>query len=541
MNMLKDWHKKITTGSYAEYAMTCALGVLLVIQRFLAGGYKPVMDDWFLYGDLYTNISERLSSFAFPNEKFAIRPIAGFFDCFVNAPLFNHLWIVELALTLSLLAGAFFIMKTMRRNNAGGAGFLMCLVCLFPVGLEATYWIAAATRISYSVLFTGAAVFALDWYYKTRQKRGIVLYAVLGMICVGFYEPPIVLYILLTLFVIQSNYKNKKDLMPLIITAAHIAVIGLYYVLNSGSGEIESRGGFLESGIIEHTSVVTGYIYDIFVKYSKALTGNGWRKGLLIVMGGHKIIKTLLIGVFSLLFGVFSAICIKKRKFSIKIFVFGIIMFLGGLCLNYVLGSDRITLRLVYFSYFGAGIMLDELLMLLPNKASKTLCAVIMTCLAFVFTVSGIGEVSDYRQTSDFDVYITQQIVDMDEEHVTDVDKNTYVFGGQHYYEETWCISYLDHIRGVSGNYADITGCMRHLTNVAFTNNIMTFTYGDTQALKPFIDTEGLCKFYNIEYDKTVVEVSLEPDGDNYNIVRPDGTVAGTLQMTDDTHYQYIN
>lgn len=121
----------------------------MIVQRFLSGVYKPVMDDWFLYGDLYKGISNRLANFAIPNEKFAIRPLAGVFDCFVNAPLFNHLWIVELFLTFSLLFGSFLIIKALRRNNFASGGFFLCLVCLFPVGLEATYWIAAATRVAY--------------------------------------------------------------------------------------------------------------------------------------------------------------------------------------------------------------------------------------------------------------------------------------------------------------------------------------------------------------------------------------------------------
>ena len=113
--------------------MTAFLGILMLVQRFLTGGYKPVMDDWFLYGDLYTNTADRIKEFAIPNEKFSIRPFAGVFDCFVNAPLFRHIWIAQLLVTLALLVGAFLIIRTLRRNNAAGAGFFMCILCLFPV------------------------------------------------------------------------------------------------------------------------------------------------------------------------------------------------------------------------------------------------------------------------------------------------------------------------------------------------------------------------------------------------------------------------
>ncbi len=529
-------------SSHCEYIMTFALGLLMIVQRFLSGVYKPVMDDWFLYGDLYKGISNRLANFAIPNEKFAIRPLAGVFDCFVNAPLFNHLWIVELFLTFSLLFGSFLIIKALRRNNFASGGFFLCLVCLFPVGLEATYWIAAATRVAYSLLFIGCATLSLDYCYKSDKVKFLVMFAVFGMLSVCFYEPAIVVYIILTLFIVWNNYKNKKDLLPLAIMAAHIAIIGIYYILNSGSGEIESRGGFLETDILEHTALVTDYTKNIFTDFTNSIFKNGYDKGMIIVFGGHKFIKILLIAILSIIFGVFSAVCIKKRKFSWKILVLGIVMFFGGLSLNYILGSDRIPLRLVFFAYLGIGIVIDELIVLLPLSFSRILCAVLLTVSAFSFTVTGIGEVSDYQKTSDIDVALTLQLINLDtKENITNTDKNVYVFSGQHYYDETKCVSWLDHIRGVSGNYADFTGCMRHITGAANTNNVMPFTYGDIHKLKPFIDIEGVCNFYNIEYDRTIVPVKLVADGDNYIIKRNDDSIVGKLTKVDDVSYQLFN
>lgn len=529
-------------NNFIELGTTAALGLLMIIQRFLAGMYKPVMDDWFLYGDLYRTIPERMAQFAAPNEKFAIRPAAGFIDCFINAPLFKYLWIAELLVTAALLIGVFFIMKTMRKNNAAGAGFFMCIVCLFPVGLEATYWLAAATRVAYSILFIGTAVYSLDYYLKTRKLRGIISYSVLGLLAISFYEPAIVIYIILTLFIIWCGFKDKKDLIPVSIMIAQIAAIGLYYVLNSGTGEIESRGGFVSQNIWEHTTRINKFLTDIFTKYSFAITKNGLKKGLMIVLGGHRILKISLISCLSALFGLLSSLLMRKRKLSVKFLILGIALFFGGISLNYLLGSDRIPIRLTFFSFLGIGILIDELSVLLPKTFGKITCGLLITVLTFVFTVAGIGEIKDYLQTSDFDVYITNQLIDLDTpQRISNPNKNTYVFGGQHYYEESKCVSYLDHIRGASGNYADITGCMRHLIGTPYTNNILTFTYGDSRVLKPYIDIDGLCNFYAIEYDKTVIRVNLVPDGENYNIVRADGTQAGTLVKTSDNKFQFFN
>lgn len=541
INALKQKLEKICVkNSFAEITMTAIIGILMLIQRFLTGGYKPVMDDWFLYGDVYKNAA-RLKYFAVPNEKFAIRPFAGMADCFINAPLFRHLWLVELILTISLLVGVFLIIRTLRRNGFTGGAVTMCILCLFPAMLEATYWIAAATRVAYSMLFIGMAITALDIFFKQKRKGAFIAFSVFGLLSVGFYEPAIVIYIVAVMFIVWANYKDKKSLLPLAVMALHVLIIGIYYILNSGAGEIESRGGFVESDFIEHTKIIFGYIKDIFTTHTLNLLRHGLNTGL-DVIGGYKSLPYAVISVISLLFGISAAFCIRKRKFSVKVFTAGIAFFIGGIALNFILGSERIPVRLVYFSYLGVGIIFEELLSLLPLQINRILIAFFAVFLSLNSVIVGIGEVSDYQKTSDYDTYITQQIIDLDtKERITDVNKNTYVFGGQHYYYDLDCIKYHDHIRGASGNYAELTGCMQHLTNVAFTNSLVTFTYGDTHIMEPYIHQEGVCHFYNIEFDKTVVKADIIPDGNNFTVVREDGSVIGTLIKTDDVSYQFFN
>ena len=71
--------------------------------------------------------------------------------------------------------------------------------------------------------------------------------------------------------------------------------------------------------------------------------------------------------------------------------------------------------------------------------------AVLLTVSAFSFTVTGIGEVSDYQKTSDIDVALTSQLItNLDtKEDVANTDKNVHVLSGQHYYDETKCVSWL--------------------------------------------------------------------------------------------------
>lgn len=149
---------------------------------------------------------------------------------------------------------------------------------------------------------------------------------------------------------------------------------------------------------MEHTALVTDYTKNIFTDFTNSIFKNGYDKGMIIVFGGHKFIKILLIAIFSIISVYFRLYVLKSCKFLGKLLVLGIVMFFGGLSLNYILGSDRIPLRLVFFAYLGIGIVIDELIVLLPLSFSRILCAVLLTVSAFSFTVTGIGEVSDYKK-----------------------------------------------------------------------------------------------------------------------------------------------
>lgn len=141
-----------TRDKYLYYMFLTAT-CLLILQRFSINGlYYPVMDDWFLYGDTYT-WTNKITDFIIPNGKFAIRPLAGAVDIFFVAPLFNHLWVVELILTLLLLSGTFLMLKVLIENNFYSGGIFILLLCLLPLNMEATYWLAASIRISNSMFF----------------------------------------------------------------------------------------------------------------------------------------------------------------------------------------------------------------------------------------------------------------------------------------------------------------------------------------------------------------------------------------------------
>ena len=102
------------------------------------------------------------------------------------------------------------------------------------------------------------------------------MFAVFGMLSVCFYEPAIVVYIILTLFIVWNNYKNKKDLLPLAIMAAHIAIIGIYYILIPVPAKSNREAVSLKQiyWSIPHSLPIIRKIYSpiLQIQYSKTVT-----------------------------------------------------------------------------------------------------------------------------------------------------------------------------------------------------------------------------------------------------------------------------
>lgn len=166
-------------GQIKDKKVFCCFFVLLCLvfmQRFAIGiSYHPVMDDWFLYGDIYTN---KWSEFILPNEKFSIRPLAGAADMLFVSPLFKHLWAVELILTIVMAAGVFLILDTLKKNDFSAGGLFILLMCMLPMNMEATYWIMpfrqrrAVTAVISAVctfVFAVSGIGQADMYRKISQ------------------------------------------------------------------------------------------------------------------------------------------------------------------------------------------------------------------------------------------------------------------------------------------------------------------------------------------------------------------------------------
>ena len=126
--------------------------ILILIQRFAYGlKYFPVVDDWFLYFGRGVKLSN--AECPKPVPDLSIRPFAGLFDHYVITPLAEHLVIIEILLTVMLIAACIFFGRCFSEKDKTTDSVFVLFMTIFPISFEGLYWISAASRIIPSLFF----------------------------------------------------------------------------------------------------------------------------------------------------------------------------------------------------------------------------------------------------------------------------------------------------------------------------------------------------------------------------------------------------
>lgn len=519
------------------FTIFLTVSAVLLLTRFALGlAYKPVMDDWFLYGDLYGDV---INGFALPNAKFTIRPLAGILDIFLAAPLFDHLWIVELIMTLLLAAGAVILYDILSDNGFAPSGLFLISLCFVPMNMEATYWLAASIRISCALFFTALTLRLLNGYLKSDKKIYAVLYAVSGFFAVSFYEPAIVIYVMLFAYLLYRK-RGRKYIHLIFIIAAHLTYIALYYILNGGSGELAVRGHLFTSNFFSQARAVTDMVGRVLVLYDWRAFVRGLKCGAELILSRGLYIQTAALLGLSVFLGILVRHEGKDRSFSVKRLLISLALTAGGVAVFYVIGFLYTAIRFVYFSFIGIGLAACELALLTPKKIQPVLRTAVTAALTFVFEVSGMGITSQYIKTSEEDVCIVNEILALDTENfAVNPDRNTYLLGAEPYYDDVHSVEWLESIRGACSGYADLTGCLRHMTGVTNTNNLTPVRDGEAISMTYYINSPEICRFFALDKNARVISVSVNETDGGYEVTEEGGERYGMITADESGVYRF--
>lgn len=515
----------------SSYIMALCVFCLLIIQRFVpAFRYGPVMDDWFLYGDLYDNI---WTEHIIPNRKFVIRPLAGLVDTFICAPLFNHLWIVKLLVCVMLFAAAVMICRVLRKNGFAAGGAVFLFICLFPLNLEASYWLAAATRIVFALFFIAFSVWLLSGYLDTKKYGYLIGYAAAGFAAVGFCEQAVAVYLVFSAYIIIKS----KNFNLLVIPLIHAAAIVLYYMINSSSPEVADRGLLSMKDIPEHIRRLNKALYQMLGEINKHMIRSGFSEGM-DVLSGHKLILAATV-VLSAVFGWFAALRQSGAGgFKIGKTVCAAAAALSGIALFYViLGGARFTVRNVFFFTVGMGVFIGEFFRVVPKKIGKWIYAVLFSIAAFIFTTAGMGVVNQYNTVSAHDTEIVRNIIAADSgKNLENPEKFSYLLDSVNYYSDVDSVECWESIYSACGAYGFLSGCLQHELGTAKINDITPLQNGESIINLDLNYRTGNAVFFALMPDRSVAEITAADEGEDIALFDKNGVLYGRLTPDGDLY-----
>ncbi len=519
-----------------------AFALLMILQRGFGGfGYRACIDDWFLY--LSPSLKSNMwTDYILPNNKLAVRPFAGLLDSYVITPLANNLGIINIVLSAMLFAAVVMLYIYFRGNKIDAGGIFLIAAAMSPVFMEAIYWLSCASRIIPALFFTALSGVMLNKFFEKNRFGYFLVFAVTGFLSVGFYETIIPIYCIVAFIPIFRNFKSASAKFVFFIPIMHIVMIGCYYIFNSAaSTEITGRGEILTfAEMLTGKGEIAAEIGSFITKTAPAIFTSSLLNGF-SKLAGTGIFYMAAIAAVSILFGVFAGSRHGKSQNAVISLIVGLILTAAGIILCFMLDNMRITIRMLYAAVPGAALVINSLLsLILWEKPGKIIYGVICAALAFIFTVAGIGEIAEYRDTGQRDVAIAAELL-KNEDFGAELEKpetHLWLFGSPVYYSDDEDVQYYEHIKASAENSAALTGSLIYYTGLDDMNAIVTAPDGEETSLYTQSAEE---KFYyaGVEDDYTVSTLTMTAVGKDYELYRKDGTLYGVLTHMTKNIYRF--
>ena len=480
---------------YASFAFLLALK-----SGYYFFKYYPIIDDWFLFlaASTYKN---KWSEVVVAQNKLQLRPLAGLLDAYVTGGfLANNLSLLYFLLTAMLCSSAIIFHKTLKNNNINVGPLFFIVFALTPISAEALYWIGASSRIIPSILLIAIAGCCADIFAKTGSKKTLTAFAVTSLLSVGLYEatlPILIIYPAIILFLNRKNGGNPlKKLLPAAIPVVFALGMFVYYRFNGDNPDIASRGGLVTQGFLDHFRNVFLRFANVFTMVNLRLSGHALKVGAKTIVKDRAFIFAFFTVASSVVFGCIVYKNEKKKenatlKSIFKHFIIGLLLFAAGLSLNFLLSGVRISLRVVYISFIGLGVMLDAVFLKIKLPVIKS---VFISLIALLCVTANVGELAEYKITSETDEAIAKTIIETEGRgNLVDPEKIGFILGAVDTYVSGTGL-YFEHIKASTEVYASVTGSVMYYIGGPRINNIMTVRDGETFNLH-FID-----KFYEMYY-----------------------------------------
>lgn len=439
-----------------ELLLLCAAFLLYIIRYAVFGfTYYPLLDDHIQYY-WYANISDVLHDVFLKIGTISTRPLAGIFDVYVWSALYNTPMLVLILSSCISVLGIYFLKRTFA-NMGIHAGALFYLVLLFmPIGFETQYWLSASSRVMVGIFFAALSMVIFESYSKHGGVWRLCAFIIVQLASYCFYEQAMIFSFLLC---IAYFYRTRQKLRMYAIPTVNGCAVALYYMVFRGVGALSGRTQLVAGGeIATHFAYMAEQIKEITWQGLFSLNINGFVRGMGVL--SENIVFLVLIIILS---AVFAFACFKDDKkregrdaFAV---LFGAVLIVATLGLMFITKDAALPYRTIYIPLIGAALIGEYILSRIDIKYSAAKCVIFV--LAFIFSVSCVSEMHDYRQVSLIDEKICKNIADALDEDVMTGERECYVTGAKRSYVSANA-EHAEHIINVTSSDWALTGAVRH-------------------------------------------------------------------------------
>ena len=416
-----------------------ALLSLLLITRACAWGvqYWPQLDDYIQLHNIPT-----AESFWGLQETMGIlgaRPLAGMADYYFWGPMFGFLIVGVGLISMMYAACAVLLRRQLGRYFPVGPVFL-AVFALLPLGVEGTYWMSASTRVVCGLFFAVLAAQTFLRWMDTGRWYWAVLYLILQLLPMGFYEQAGIFSVTLTVgLAILEVIRSRGRLPRALVSLWGLPALKIYFMVTglfSDGSMFSSRSELIFPNEPYWRNVflpqVLEQFREVFVEGNFYTLAKGFVRGVRSVLAGPLLPGLLAAAVLCVLLWLAlsrpeprKAEGEGEKPLSLWLeAVAGILLTVGPLTVFLVVGNPWFSFRGAVSAFGGLALLADLLVTAvwrrLPGfqRGPAALCAL----CALVFWVAGASEVGDYKATYENDQQVAAQVLDVLESEISDPD-----------------------------------------------------------------------------------------------------------------------
>lgn len=436
----------------------CMLALCLL--KYLSYGfhYYPLLDDYIQYW-FYPNAQSIWNDIVMGIGLYNAHPLSSLADPYIWGQMWNHMGVALLIITLMHVAGAYLISKSLEHCGFSCGGLFAVLYLLLPMGMEATYWLSAATRIVVGLFFVGASLWALVRFLESDKKAWFWMFAILELVSFGFYEQVVVIGFALSLLVVWRVRKRGDHRMLWLAPFINLALTGVYYLVFSGKGAFAGRSGIVSMGnLSQHIRFIFDEIYHAWGRGLITMNYNGFLRGLELL--GQNIWYLALVAAVCVL----CALAVNRRqegKQNVHLLWLVPALFLLPYAPLFLLQGSMVPFRNTFTSVIAIGLAAAFVF----DFAVRNLWVrrAVVACIAFVLMTVSISEYADYRAVSMADAKICNNIAAVLDDDVLAGQREAVLVGTKWYYTEQ-NVHHREHIYNLTQSDWALTGGMRYYT-----------------------------------------------------------------------------